>query len=419
VELEVIPQEARQRLDQIGGADLVIGIIGAESAPKIGSAIEPVNRALASLSAGVKTVVFHNASHDEVSAQLHDPEGNGSSLWIGYPGLTPNQPVSPAQSIVEAYRTVFTLSDGLKARACVLIASDLETVTAQWISRLVQPILERKFDLVAPCYARNKFEGLINSAIISPLIRSLYGRRIQNPMGPDCGISAALLQRFVDHGSSPPSSGRARPPMSIATDAICGSFQICQAYVGRRFYSSTDSMNLSSVITEVLGPLFLDIERNAAFWQRVRGSQPIPTFGDPLPVAEEIGTVDVRRMIESFQLGSENLQEIWGLVLPPATLFELKKLARVAPDRFRIPDELWARIVYDFTLAHRLRIINRDHLLRAMTPLYLGWTASYALEMETAVPAVVEQRLERLCLAYEAGKTYFLSRWRWPDRFNP
>jgi hypothetical protein len=129
--------------------------------------------------------------------------------------------------------------------------------------------------------------------------------------------------------------------------------------------------------------------------------------------------VDVGRLLNSFQLGTRDLQEIWGLVLPPATLFELRKLSRLAPEQFQLPDELWVRIVYDFALAHRLRTINRDHLLRSMTPLYLGWVASHAREVETADAAAVEERLEGLSIAYEVGKPYLLSRWRWPDRFNP
>jgi glucosylglycerate synthase len=31
----------------------------------------------------------------------------------------------------------------------------------------------------------------------------------------------------------------------------------------------------------------------------------------------------------------------------------------------------------------------------------------------------LEQRLERLSAAYESEKAYLVSRWRWPDRFNP
>ena len=84
-----------------------------------------------------------------------------------------------------------------------------------------------------------------------------------------------------------------------------------------------------------------------------------------------------------------------------------------------MPDELWVSIIYDFALAYRLRTISRDHLLRSLTPLYLGWVVSYALEMESAGPEEVEARLERLSKAYETGKSYLVSRWRWPDRFNP
>jgi len=124
-------------------------------------------------------------------------------------------------------------------------------------------------------------------------------------------------------------------------------------------------------------------------------------------------------MVETFQLGVRDLQEIWSLVLPPTTLLELRKLARQAPEQMSMPDYLWAQIVYDFALAHRLRTVNPDHLLGSMTPLYLAWVSSYAREMEKASATAVEQRIERLALAYEAAKPYLVSRWRWPDRFNP
>jgi hypothetical protein len=172
-------------------------------------------------------------------------------------------------------------------------------------------------------------------------------------------------------------------------------------------------------MVQILGPIFLDMERNAACWQRMRSSVPVSSFGEPVRVSEDTGTVDVTRMVESFQLGIRDLQEVWGLVLPPSTLFELRKLLRVPPEQFRMPDELWVRIVYDFALAHHFRTINRDHLLKSMTPLYLAWVASYAHDLEAAGAAALEQRLERLCNAYESAKPYLVSRWRWPDRFNP
>src|SRR5580698_10530259 len=110
--------------------------------------------------------------------------------------------------------------------------------------------------------------------------------------------------------------------------------------------------------------------------------------------------MDVSRLIESFQLGARNLQEVWSLILPPSTQVELRRIARNGAAQFRIPDVTWAHVVYDFALAHRLRTISRDQMLRAITPIYLGWVASYALELEHASADETEQRLEKLCVVY-------------------
>ena len=47
-------------------------------------------------------------------------------------------------------------------------------------------------------------------------------------------------------------------------------------------------------------------------------------------------------MLDSFLLGSKNLDEVWRLILPPNALLELRRLTRLAPEQFRMPDELWA-----------------------------------------------------------------------------
>jgi glucosylglycerate synthase len=80
---------------------------------------------------------------------------------------------------------------------------------------------------------------------------------------------------------------------------------------------------------------------------------------------------------------------------------------------------VWVKTVYDFAIGYKQRTINRDHLLRALTPLYLGWVASFIMQVQEAGPEDVERRLEKLCATYETGKPYLISRWRWPDRFNP
>jgi glucosylglycerate synthase len=259
---------------------------------------------------------------------------------------------------------------------------------------------------------------LLNSSVISPLVRSLYGKRIRNPMGPDLGVSKRLFQRMLGAERAFPVAGM-HPLASLAPTAVCDNLKICEVHVGARVYPAIDWANISSLIAQVLDPVFLDMDRNAACWQRIRGSAPVAEIGTPVVADRDAETVNIDGLVEWFQLGNQELQEIWGLVLPPATLFELRKLSRLSREQFHMPDQLWVRSIYDFALAHRLQIISRDHLLKSITPLYLGWVASYAKDLQAVGGALVEQRLERLSLTYEAEKPYLVSRWRWPDRFSP
>jgi hypothetical protein len=163
--------------------------------------------------------------------------------------------------------------------------------------------------------------------------------------------------------------------------------------------------------------LFSDIKAKAAFWQRFRPLPPADNF-TLMPLEPAVDAVaDIAPMLSAFRLAYTNLREIWSLVLPPNSLLGLKRLSTTDAEAFHMPESLWARIVYDFLLAYRLRTINRGHLLGALIPLYLAWVASHI--NITASGTDPESHIEAVAAAFEADKTYIVSRWRWPDRFNP
>ena len=439
--MESIPQAARERIERIASAELMVGVLADHG----GAVSAMVRQALEKLPQVPRTVIIQgngvvgadgvdsNGAANAASGPDSTDGGNATDaapsdgpsedqavFVIPWTLLEADRSIAPVDNMANAYQSVLAAGDKLGVRAVCVLGSDLQTVTSQWISRLVQPVLQLGFDLATPCYAHGRFEGLLNNCLISPLTRALYGTRIQNPMGPDLSISRRLFQRIIGpEQAAKIAANRTHALASIASTAVCSSFKICQAHVGVRIYPPIDWTNLSSLLVQVLGPVFLDLERNAACWQRPRESVSPPSFGERIALSEDQGSVDVGRMLELFRLGARDLLEVWRLVLPPAALFELRKLSSLPQEQFRVPDELWARVVYDFALGHRLRTINRDHLLRAMTPLYLGWVTSYALEMQNATVRAAEQRLERLCQAFETTKPYLVSRWRWPDRFNP
>ncbi len=420
MELDAISQPELEQIERIGSADLVVGIFDLERQEGVSTAVTLTREALVDLSKPLRAIVVsNNGTHGPASA-APEVTGDNQSLAVFSCSLQfPGSAETPQQSISNAYRSVFAVGGKLGVRACGVIASPSRAVTRRWIYQLVQPVLDLGFDLVAPCYTRQKMEGLLNRSVLSPLHGALYGEQLQNPMGPDFGLSGKLLQQVLGQDSARRSGIERNALASIASAAACGGFQVCESHLGVRTQRPTDSGNLSSLLAEVLGAAFLEMEGRAAHWQSIRGSKTLPEFGLPEAPSPDPGAVDVHSMIESFQLGTQNLQDVWSLVLPPTTLLELRRLSKLPEDQFRLPDHLWVRIVYDFALGHRLRKINRDHLLRSITPLYLGWIASYALEMQTAGLAEVDSRIERLSQAYQDNKSYLVSRWRWPDRFNP
>ena len=55
--------------------------------------------------------------------------------------------------------------------------------------------------------------------------------------------------------------------------------------------------------------------------------------------------------------------------------------------------------------------VNRDHLLKSMIPLYLGWVASFVNESLEISAEDVEERIEALCNVFEGMKPYLIEHW--------
>jgi glucosylglycerate synthase len=416
-----LSEDSKTGMEGAGTADLLVGVAVPVDAEQLRATAAQAIQSLGEHLPGLRTVVAFpgvgsvEAAKDETEGEA--AETGGQLRFLSYappPGATGRIPsLTPAGT----YQALFAMARELGVSACAVIGYDLAALQSNFLAPVLAPILDNRCELAMPVYAMGKFDGLLNSSILYPLTRALYGRRVRFPLASDFCVSARMipeleiaLQRSMQQGQT---------LFWPATEAALRDRSVCQVYVDTHHTPAADGVDLSTILAQTAGPLFLDVATNAALWQRIRSSQPGDVSGVPTPCPSDNAHADTTPMLETFQLGFRNLQEVWSLVLPPVTLLELKRLSRASADRFHVPDELWAKVVYDFALAHRLRALSRSHLLGALTPLYLGWVASYALEVSNASPAEAEQRIEKLAKAYEEAKPYLLSRWRWPDRFNP
>jgi hypothetical protein len=420
-----VQQNTLQEPAALETAELVIGILSYNNAETIGPVVRATQTGLNSYFPNTRSVLVHADGGSKDGTQGLALEGavdKSSIVQVTYP-------VYPVHKLLSGYtipgrgnavRAVFEAAEKFGVKSCAVVDSNVRDLKPEWVQALVRPVLEDGFDFVSPYYLRHKYDGLILNGIIYPLIRALYGRRTHQPIGGDLAFSARLIAHYMGESEWDTDLSGAGVDVWLTTQAMSDSFRLAQIrWEPRILVQSEPASELSTILAQILGPIFSEVNRTASVWQRIRGSEPVTTIGDDSWSIPQPSPIDFHPMIESFRLGYQNLQDIWRLVLPPATLLELKRMASRSDDSFHFEDTVWARTIYDFALAHRMRVMDRDHLLRALTPLYLGWVASYALQVRDYTAAEAHAQIETLCRAYESQKGYLISRWRWPDKFNP
>jgi len=316
-----------------------------------------------------------------------------------------------AADFVNAYQ----LAEENRARAILMLGPGAESLSTPALSNLTQAVLSSSTDMAVPCYDLPPNAGLINSVILYPLTRALFASRIRFPLAVDLGLSLRMAGRLAAAAQRLTALNQGSSLIWPVNEAAVAGYTTAEFDVGPRTTPQPADPDINAILASVTGSLFADIDAKAAHWQRAR---PLPAPRNPLPQAPPAdGGSDITPMLDAFRLAYTNLREIWSLVLPPNTLLGLKRLYLTDASSFRMPESLWARIVYDFLLAYRLRTINRGHLLGALIPLYLACVASHI--NITASGTEAERHIEAIAAAFEADKPYLVSRWRWPDRFNP
>jgi hypothetical protein len=401
------------RAAEVLGADVVVGVPAERDRAAASEAALAVQLALRELLPGRSSLAVVLTSEAEGTVEpgttLVPSDGTRPppAIHAGSPG--------PAAAL----HTLLDVAVAVRAPACALLEPMPRPAGADWLRALLDPVLRGEADLVAPSYARRRFEGVLVTGLVYPLTRALFGQRLRQPLGREIVLSLRLAEHLSRDDAWRADPAHAGTDLWVITMAVVRECRFAQVFLGQRPVPQAQPPDVSDALARVLGTLFHEMDLHASRWQRVRGSCAVATFGEEhLP--EEPGHAPApRTLVDSFALGLQDLRRLWSPVLPPQALYALQRIAREPAEGFRIPDTLWARVVYDFAVGWRVKAMERQQLLRSMTPLYLGWVASFVNEVAALDWAGVDERVERLAAAFEAEKPYLISRWRWPDRFSP
>lgn len=396
-------------------ADLVVAVLTYNNAETVGGVAAAVAGALRGPLAGVPAALV-SADAGSADDTVERLAASGlAPVRVSYQAPAGERVTVPFHGIPgrgAALRAALEAAQRLGARVLVLLEADCVTVTPEWVERLARPVLDTKADFVSAAYARHRYDGTITRLVLSPLVRALYGRRLHQPFGGQLALSRRLVEHLLVHPKWD-WRGRDVTDLWIAGTAIADGFSVWEAWLGRHAVRSrTRTTDLPSMTAQTVGAIFTVMDRHEDLWLEVRGSEPLPTVGEPVAASAEPTVVDVDRMLDGFRRGTRDLVSIWEHVLTDDTLGEVLSLDASDPDGFRFPDPLWAKVVYDFALGHHYGVVHRDHLLRSLVPLYLGRTAAYVAATQRLDGAGSEAALEATAEAFEREKPYLVERWR-------
>jgi len=417
VEEDILSDELLRQLISVGEVDILVGLHTYNDAKTIGRVVQVIREGLLKYFPRERAAILNvdggstDSSPELVqAASISDVRNAGtfhtlrtlhsiSSRYAGHP------------SAGKAMHIIVAAADLLRARVCAIIAPESSEIVPEWIDQLVRPIYREHFDYVTPVYRRHRFEGMLVTNLMYPMVRALYGMRIREPRPSEFGFSDRLASHLVGQELWSQDAGRMGPEVCFTTTAVAGGYRLYQSFLGPKGHLEHHLSDLVHALRQTVGPLFWSLDGDYESWNAIRPTQAVPTLGPEYQVTMDSAHIDRKRLHHMFCSGVVDLEPVLKSILSSATLTELQSVAAAEEDQFLFSDQLWVKVVYEFAASYHKSVINRDHIIQALAPLYRGRSYAFLTQNLKASVAELEHNIEAVCLSFEAFKPYLLELW--------
>ena len=311
-----------------------------------------------------------------------------------------------------ALRSIFETAVRLEVRGCAVVDSDLRSITSDWIMYLLDPILDKGFQFVAPIYARYKYDGTITNNLVYNLTRALYGKRIRQPIGGDFAFSCDAASVYISEDVWNTDVARYGIDIWMTTQAIIRGLKIAQARLGVKIHDAKDpSESLGPMFRQVIGTLFSLMEQNEGYWRNIHGSTPVETFGSEKFVEPEAIEVNLEKMIDKFRFGVKQFGPLYRNILSDDCIKEIESARKLSSRKFSFSLYVWVLILYELAATFHSWRFNRNKLMEIITPLYYGRVAGFINQTRTMSSLEAEKVVEEQAAEFEDHKDFLISIW--------
>lgn len=406
-----------RQLINVGEVDILVGLPTHNNAKTIDPVIRAIQAGILKCFPRERVVIInadggsHDGTPERVTGASIDDLWNASKVYAlrTLHSISTQYARSPEPGT--ALRTILAAADLLRAKACVLVSPDSTTIEPDWLQRLARPVYSDNFDMVCPIYQRQKSEGVLMRNLLYPMTRAIYGQRIREPYASEFAISGRLATDFLASSTWNEDWGRIGAEICLTITAITGKYRICQSFLGMKAQPDRSARDLLAAMRQTVGALFSSLDGNFPLWSTIADSQSMPAIGAQSEFMPEPVRVNRKQLREMFATGVAQLEPIFRSILSPSTLSELQRISTLDVSDFNYPAEVWAKTVFEFAVSYHKSVINRDHIIQALVPLYRGRALTFLLENREASGEDTERSVESLCGEFERLKPYLLEIW--------
>ena len=397
--------------DNVTGADIAVFIPSYEEAANITVPVKKAAMGLKNFYPDRSAVIVNcdNPSGDQTREAFFQAECAIPRIYAA----TPPGVRGKGANLANAYR----LAAELSAKAVVVLDANLISIKSTWIPSLVEPILDGGFDYVAPLYVRHRYDSPISRAMVYPLTRTLYGRRVMQPISTDHAFSARLNEVYRKAEWEIDDRGY-KSDLKMLALATINEATICQTFMAHPRVTTLASLdhNLSKAFSYVVKAQFNLMMETGDFWSGVSRSRPTAVAGADKEVSYPPPLVEVDRnyLISGFiDLGRQN-QGVWRDHFSADLSSELDRiLARAQAGKTPIIEVgLWRDTVFQAAAAYKnLDPETRPLLAASLSPLFFIKGLSVNLNTENVSEQQYNAFMENEALYFEKGKPELLEAW--------
>jgi len=386
--------------NKIKKAEIVIGIPSYNEADAISNVVRQVDKGLEKYFSNKSAVIINsdNNSSDKTKEVFLAVKTKAPKIYIS----TPKGIKGKGNNL----KNLFLKIKKLKAKAGATVDADLKSISPEWISCLIGPIL-KGYDYLTPVYHRHKYDATITNNLCYPLIYGLLGYNIRQPIGGDMAFSNKMVNYWLKQKWPQPAKNFGID-IFMTLNAIKSRGRIGQVDLGAKVHKPS-APKLDNMFLEVADTFFWFLSENKNLWnKKIKIKKPVLVCQvknkEKYPVLDFDYKKIEKKVFFEFKKNYKALKPF----ISKDICFCLEEMF-LKEKSLKIDSKLWPEIVYQFLAVYQKNKKKREEVIKLLRALYFGRVVCFAKEVSSKNREQAEKIIQNQAHHFFKTRDYLFS----------